>query len=298
MSGMIYSQFQFGRQGFGQRAFPSPARTAGGGGKIRLLIGLAMAVFALISYFGSSVYNPITGEKQHITITEQQEVALGLQAAPEMAQQYGGLHPDQQARGLVDAIGKKLVANGVASQSQYPFEFHLLADPQTVNAFALPGGQVFITAALLSRLETEGQLAGVLGHEIGHVVARHSAQRIAQQELTQGLTGAVVLASYDPNNPSSQRTAQVAMVVGQLVNMKYGREDELQSDRLGVRFIADAGYDPRALIGVMRILEAASGGAQQPEFFSTHPNPENRIEQIEAAIRETFPGGVPDGLAP
>jgi len=294
---MIHSQFQFGRQGLGQRAFPSATRTtSGGGGKIRLLIGLAMAVFALISYFGSSVYNPITGEKQHITITEEQEVALGMQAAPEMAQQYGGLHPDQQAQQLVDAVGAKLVANTVVAQSQYPFEFHVLADEQTVNAFALPGGQVFITAALLGRLETEGQLAGVLGHEIGHVVGRHSAQQIAKQELTQGLTGAVVLASYDPNNPSSQGTAQIAMIVGQLINMKFGREDELQSDRLGVRFISEAGYDPRALVGVMRILEAASGGAQQPEFFSTHPNPENRVAQIEAAIQEQFPSGVPDGL--
>jgi predicted Zn-dependent protease len=279
-----------------QRAFPLPSRPRGGSGKLRLLIGLVMAVFALFSYFGSSVYNPITGEKQRINITEQQEIALGLQATPEMAQQYGGLHPDQQAQALVDAVGNRLVANSAASQANYPFEFHLLADPQTVNAFALPGGQIFITAALFSRLESEGQLAGVLGHEIGHVVARHSAQRIAQQQLTQGLTGAVVLATYDPNNPSSQRTAQVAMVVGQLINMKYGREDELQSDRLGVRFVADAGYDPRALIRVMEILEEASGGARQPEFFSTHPNPENRIAQIQEAIQEGFPEGTPGGL--
>ncbi|MDZ7291079.1 MAG: M48 family metallopeptidase [candidate division KSB1 bacterium] len=255
-----------------------------------------MAVFALISYFGHSVYNPITGEKQHLNITEEQEIALGLQAAPEMAEQYGGLHPDQQAQALVQAVGEKVVANSSASQTQYPFKFHLLADPQTVNAFALPGGQIFITAALLSRLQTEGQLAGVLGHEIGHVVARHSAQQIAKQQLTQGLTGAVVLATYDPNNPSSQRTAQVAMVIGQLINMKYGREDELQSDQLGVRFISEAGYDPRALVGVMRILEEASGGARPPEFFSTHPNPENRVARIEEAIQKQFPDGVPAGL--
>jgi predicted Zn-dependent protease len=195
-------------------------------------------------------------------------------------------------------VGKKLVTNSAASQTNYPFEFHLLADDQTVNAFALPGGPVFITAALFKRLETEGQLAGVLGHEIGHVVARHSAQRIAKQELTQGLTGALVMSTYDPNDPSSQRTAQVAMLVGNLVNMKYGREDELQSDTLGVRFMSDAGYDPRALIGVMRILEEASGGGGQPEFFSTHPNPENRIGQIQQAIQENFPNGVPEGLTP
>jgi predicted Zn-dependent protease len=294
----MYDRSSFSRQSLSQRAFPLPSRPTGGSSKIRLLIGVVMAVFALLSYFGSSAYNPVTGEKQHINITEEQEIALGLQAAPEMAAQHGGLHPDQQAQALVDAVGAKLVSHSAASQTQYPFEFHLLADPQTVNAFALPGGPVFITAALFSRLETEGQLAGVLGHEIGHVVARHSAQRIAQQQLTQGLTGALVLSTYDPDNPSSQRTAQMAMVVGGLVNMKFGREDELQSDALGVRFLADSGYDPRALIGVMRILEEAAGGARQPEFFSTHPNPENRIAQIQAAIEEQFPGGVPSGLTP
>jgi len=286
------------REVLSQRAFPSSNRPRGGSGKARLLIGVAMALFALFSYFTSSVYNPITGEKQHINITEEQEIALGLQAAPQMAAEYGGLHTDQQAQAIVDAVGKKLVTNSAASQTKYPFEFHLLADDQTVNAFALPGGPVFITAALFKRLETEGQLAGVLGHEIGHVVARHSAQRIAKQELTQGLTGALVMSTYDPNDPSSQRTAQVAILVGSLVNMKYGREDELQSDTLGVRFMSDAGYDPRALIGVMRILEEASGGGGQPEFFSTHPNPENRIGQIQQAIQENFPNGVPEGLTP
>jgi predicted Zn-dependent protease len=284
---------QFGRQGFGQSGFPSSRRGCGGG---RLVIGLIMIAFALISYFGSSVYNPITGEKQHVNITEEQEIALGLQSAPEMAQQFGGLHPDEQQRARVAAVGEQIVANSAAAQSQYPFQFHLLADQQTVNAFALPGGQIFITDALYSRLQTEGQLAGVLGHEIGHVVGRHSAEHIAKQQLTQGLTGAVVLSTYDPNDPSSQRTAQVAMVIGQLVNMKFGRDDELESDQLGVRFVSEAGYDPRAMIEVMRILDEASSGGRPPEFFSTHPNPENRVARIEEAIQQQFPGGVPEGL--
>lgn len=190
------------REILSQRAFPSSTRPRGGSGKARLLIGLVMALFALFSYFMSSVYNPITGEKQYINTTEEQEIALGLQAAPQMTAEYGGEHPDQRAQAIVDAVGKKLVANSAAAQTNYPFEFHLLADEQTVNGFALPGGPVFITAGLFKRLETEGQLAGVLGHEIGHVVARHSAQRIAKQELTQGLTGALVMSTYDPNDPT------------------------------------------------------------------------------------------------
>jgi predicted Zn-dependent protease len=109
----------------------------------------------------------------------------------------------------------------------------------------------------------------------------------------------VVIAASDPEHPAQGATAaQVATVVGQLVNMKFGREDELQADRLGVRFMSEAGYDPRALIQVMQILAEASGSQRQPEFFSTHPNPENRIQQIEAAIRAEYPNGVPEGLAP
>jgi predicted Zn-dependent protease len=137
-----------------------------------------------------------------------------------------------------------------------------------------------------------------LGHEIGHVVARHSAQRIAKDQLTQGLVGAVAVAATDPENPNSQAAAQIAAVVGQLVNMKYGREDELQSDQLGVRFMAEAGYDPRALMGVMEILAEANEGGGQPEFFSTHPNPENRIKRIQEAIQALFPNGVTGGLTP
>ena len=288
----------FSSDNLSQRAFPSPDRPRTGLMNPRLLIGLVMAAIALISYFSSSVYNPITGEKQHLSITPEQEVALGLQSAPEMAQQYGGLLPDEKAQALVGTVGQRVVTNSAAAQSGYPFAFHLLADPQTVNAFALPGGQVFITAGLLSSLETEGQLAGVLGHEVGHVVARHSAQQISKQELTQGLTGAVLLSTYDPNDPSTQRTGEIAIVIGNLVNMKFGREDELQSDNLGVRFMSEAGYDPRALIRVMEILEQATGGARQPEFFSTHPNPENRIAQIQQAIQEKFPDGAPAGLTP
>lgn len=255
----------------------SGGRRRGIGGS--LIIGIVLALFALCKYYGASQFNEITGETQHITLSVDNEIQLGLQSAPQMAQQHGGLHPDQQAQALVDAVGAKLVKSSAAQSTGYPFDFHLLLDDRTVNAFALPGGQVFITEALYSRLENEAQLAGVLGHEIGHVVARHGAERIAKQELTQGLTGAVVAASGDYNS------AQYAQLVANMVNMKYGRGQELESDELGVRFMIDAGYDPSALIGVMRILkEAAGGGNRQPEFFSTHPDPENRVEKIKEAI--------------
>lgn len=266
------------------RMLPSSSRSSGRGGCLRIGIALLMAAFAIISYLGSKTINPITGEEQYITITKEQEIALGLQAAPEMVDQYGGLENNPEAQAIVDYIGERLVASTVAQSSDYPFEFYLLDDDNTINAFALPGGQIFITNALFNRLQTEDQLAGVLGHEIGHVIARHSAQQIAKQELSQGLTGAVVLATYDPDDPSSQRTAQVALLISNLVNMKYGRDDELESDFLGVCLIAETGYDPEAMIGVMEILDDATTGARPPEFFSTHPNPENRISAIQYAI--------------
>jgi beta-barrel assembly-enhancing protease len=251
----------------------------------RILIGLVIAAVSIFTYFSNQSENLITGEVQHIDITTEQEIALGLQAAPELANQFGGLDPNDADRALVSQIGQQIVSASPANQTPYEFDFHLLADPQTVNAFALPGGQIFITRALFDRLSHEGELAGVLGHEIGHVVARHSAEHIAKARLTEGLTGAAVIASYDPNNPSSAGVAQMAIIIGQLVNLKYGREDELESDFLGVCFMDDADYDPDHLIRVMEVLAEASGGSSQPEFLSTHPDPGNRTEQIQAAIR-------------
>jgi predicted Zn-dependent protease len=261
----------------------------------RLIIGLLVAAFALISYFGSREFNPVTQEDQYVGITPEQEIALGLQSAPEMAAQFGGLHPDAGAQAYLDKVCQRLIANSGAGEINWPYECSLLEDDQVVNAFALPGGQVFLTAALYDRLQSEGQLAGVMAHEIAHAAARHSAQQIARQQLTQGLTGAAVIAAYDPENPNSAATGQMAVVVGHLLSMRYSREHELEADYLGVRFMAEGDYDPRALIDVMRIL-AEAGGASPPEFFSTHPNPENRIEQIESAINMVFPEGVPDGL--
>ncbi len=267
----------------------------GSGGCLRIGIGLLFAIFAVISFLGSKQHNDITGRDQYVNISRQQEISMGLQAVPEMEDQFGGLDPSAQDQAIVAAVGRRLVENSIAAESEYPFEFRLLADAETINAFALPGGPVYITRALYDQLQTEGQLAGVLGHEIVHVLARHSAEHIAETQLTEGLTGAVVIASYDPNNPRSVYAAQFAMLVGQMVNMKFGRDDELESDRLGLQVMSEAGYDPRAMVQVMQILEQASQGGP-PEFFSTHPSPENRIGKIRAAIEQLFPNGVPDGL--
>jgi predicted Zn-dependent protease len=264
----------------------------------RILVGLVIAGIAIFSFLGSRVYNPITGEDQYVSLTPDQEIVLGLQAAPEMMQEYGGADTSSPAAMQVQQVGARLLSQSEARGTEWQFDFHLLRDPETVNAFALPGGQVFITVGLMSHLETEGQLAGVLGHEMGHVLARHGAQQLAKSQLTEGLIGAVAVAASNPNDPSGASAAQVAQVVGQLVNLKYSREDELQSDALGVRIMVDAGYDPRAMIAVQQILEQLAQEGRPPEFLNSHPDPANRITNIEAAIQAEFPDGVPEGLTP
>jgi len=266
-------------------SYPSARSSRGGSAKGRLIFAAIIAIMSLVSYFGSRQDNAVTGETQYIGITVDQEIALGLQAAPQMAEEFGGEDPDQNAQALVDDVGNLVVQSSPASQTPYEYEFHLLEDDQTINAFALPGGQIFITRALFDKLQTEGELAGVLGHEVGHVVARHSAEHIAKAQLTEGLTGAAVLATYDPNNPATANTAQVAALIGQLINLKFGREDELEADFLGVCFINDSGYNPEELLNVMQILAESSQGNAPPEFFSTHPNPESRIQRIQEAIQ-------------
>ena len=247
----------------------------GGKFKLRLLIGLGIIAFAFFKKCSNKETNPYTGKEQSISITPQQEIQLGLQSFDQMAAQHGGLYPDERLQAYVDMVGNKLVQSSLARETPYEYDFHLLADNQTINAFALPGGQCFITFALLSKLENEDQLAGVMGHEIGHVLGRHSAERIANQEFWNTVAqGAQV----------GMEAGQMAQAVGQMVNMKYGREDELESDYLGVKFMIDAGYNPEEMIGVMEILREAAGPNRVPEFQSTHPDPENRIERIKEAI--------------
>ena len=259
-------------------------------GRARLVIAAIIALFAIITYYSSTSENPLTGEKQRVALTPEQEIALGYKSAPQMAAQMGGLSQNEKARALVRQVGEKLVAESFAVKSPYKFSFHVLADARTVNAFALPGGPIFITEGLLRLLKSEAELAGVLGHEIGHVIARHSSERLAKQQLTQGLLGALVVGSGDYS------TAQIGQIVGSMINMSYGRDDELESDALGIRIMAEARYDPRAMIRVMEVLAKASGGSKQPEFFSTHPAPENRTARIRQEIEKQFPQGVPKGL--
>ena len=247
-----------------------------GSWKIRIFIGLAIVAFAFIQRCNNSEENPYTNRVQNINMTSDQEIAIGLQSKPEITQQYGGLYPDDRLQSFVDAIGNKLVQNSIARETPYKYDFHLLADSETINAFALPGGQVFITYALFSKLN-ESQLAGVLGHEIGHVIGRHSAERIADGNFWQTISMGASVGADAGNIVSS---------IGQNTLLTNGRNDELESDDLGVLFMIQSGYNPHEMINVMEILKAASGSNRVPEFQSTHRDPENRIEKIKESIEK------------
>jgi len=262
----------------------SHGRSRGMGCNPRLMMGLLFVVGTLLYHWlGTTEYqNEFTGRVQKLALaTPQEEVALGLQSAPQMIREMGGTSRDAQAVAKVKAVGQRLLASTAARQTPYRFDFHLLADRVTINAFALPGGQIFITEALFRRLKNEDQLAGVLGHEMGHVVGRHSNEQMANSRLWSGLAQGVGLMVSDGHNNTG---AHLAQVVAQWKVMKFSRDDELESDALGVRFMLQAGYRPEELIGVMEILAEASGGRGGSDFFSTHPAPENRMEKIKDVI--------------
>lgn len=256
----------------------------------RLLMALVVAAVGIFGYFRlPKEMNPFTGQEARHQISEQQEVALGLESVPEMSQQFGGEVADPRLQAQINAIGQKLLA---AKESilkkrgqedyEYPFKFHVLADDKTINAFALPGGQVFITMALLRQLPNEDAVAGVIGHEIGHVLARHSSKQMATSGMLSKVMNAAVIATSDGSSAGQSRIAQY---VGTFLQSKYSREDESESDRIGVQLLLEAGYKPEELLSVMKVLKASMNGPRPPEMLSTHPFPETRERGIEEYIK-------------
>ncbi len=266
--------------------YPPQGRGPGGSGiSGRLLIALAIVLFALFSFWSSSQVNPVTGEKQHISISPKQEILLGLESAPQMSKKMGGELPSSDPRVQeVNKIGDLLVSRSQAAKSPWKFKFHVLGDRKTVNAFALPGGQIFITLGLYNLLQNEAQLAGVLGHEIGHVIERHTAQQMAKNQLGQLLVLAVGTGAS--GDQGSNRAAMVAAMVNQMVQLRYGRGDESQADIWGLQLLPQIGLNPEQMIEVMKVLKASGGKARGPEMFQTHPNPDLRIEQIQKYLKE------------
>jgi predicted Zn-dependent protease len=262
----------------------SSASSQGGGAMsgltLRLLIGLGIVLFSIMSYYGNHQTNPITGKPERVAMSVKDEIQLGMNHRSQMGQ----MSRDPQASRHVAEIGNRLVyalQQSLASQQKdnpFRFEFHLLADRRMVNAFALPGGQIFITEGLYRQLKTEDQVAGVLAHEMGHVLERHGAKQMAKQGLIQGISGAASVLGGDAN------TSRTAAAIGNMVTMRYSREAEFEADNWAVDLARLARYNPAEMINVLEFLKNLSGGGGPPEFLSTHPSSDSRIENIRQRL--------------
>ena len=247
-----------------------------------LLFGLILLAPPMLAATACAV-NPATGQRQFILMSESEEIEMGREADGPITESFG-LYESDELQAAVTDIGNELAS--CSERPQLPWSFKLVDDPM-VNAFALPGGFIFVTRGIMAALNSEAELAGVLGHEIGHVTARHSASQMSRQQLQQVGLGVGSILSSDVASAAGVLSAGLG-----LLNMRYSRGDESQSDELGVRYMSRAGYDPNALVGVFQTLGlVGGGGGSVPEWAASHPNPANREEDIRvfiAAVGQDF----------
>lgn len=238
---------------------------------------------------GGCALNPATGRNQIMLISESQEIEMGRQYDPQVVASIG-LYPDSAWQRYIRQIGAPLAAAG--ERPGLPWTFRVVDDPG-VNAFAVPGGFIYVTRGLLAHVSSEAELASVVGHEIGHVTARHSVSQMSNQQLAGlGLAlGSVVSSGFS-------RYAGLANSAMSVLFLKYSRDDERQADDLGLRYLLRTDWDPRAMPGVFRMLEmvgASQGAGGVPTWLATHPSPDNRRENIEqqiTALSRDFSGKV------
>jgi predicted Zn-dependent protease len=244
---------------------------------------LLLIAVALCSCFR----NPATGKMQLNLLSESQEIELGQQAKQEAEQTYGVYKEKPELSQYVEGIGKRLSQE--SGRTNLPWSYEIV-DDASVNAFALPGGPIFITRGILGHLNTEAQLAAVLGHETGHVAARHSANQMSKQQVAQlGLGIGSIL------SPTVASAAQVASVGLQVLFLKYSREDETQADELGFRYMTKAGYDPTQMIPLFQMLDGVSkqaGAGKTPEWLQTHPDPGNRLAATQQRLKTELKGST------
>lgn len=245
----------------------------------------AAALLVGSTMLGACTTNAATGRTQLNLLSRSEEIQIGQEAAPELIIAYGGRVPSDELQNYVTDIGMKLAAQTEGDNPSLPWSFIFL-NTDVINAFALPGGQVFITRGLVERMDNEAQLAGVLGHEIAHVTARHANNRLVRQA---GLSIAAAIGGAVIGDDEDLQLLVNGLVTGAGVYaLTFDRGQESESDQLGMRYMAQASYDPSAQLEVMRILKDASQGPRQPEWLSTHPLPETRIEQIQELLSEEF----------
>lgn len=256
----------------------------------RMLV-VALACLGLSLGTGCST-NPATGARSLTLLSWDREVAMGTEAAPGMTAEFGGETPDSEAQAYVDEVGTRLLGGIEEGIPQLPWEFTLL-DSAVINAFALPGGQVYLSRGLADKLTSEAEMAGVIGHEIGHVTARHGNQRISKQiGFNVAMVAAAIVVGAADEDSDIRKYGQIGVpalaIGGNIVLLKYGRDEELEADMLGMRYMARAGYNPVGQRMVMETLKRASGGSSQPEWLSTHPESDTRIARINGLLRSEY----------
>ena len=244
-----------------------------------------LTVSGLCLTLAACATNPVSGRREMALMSEAQEISIGREMHPKVIQQYGQ-YEDPALQAYVQAVGEKLAAHGHRSNLIYRFT---VVDSTDINAFALPGGYIYITRGLLAYLGSEAEMAGVLGHEIGHVTARHAVRQYTAATAAQlGMT----LGSIFVPGLGSNVGQNVMGVLGQAMLSGYGREHELESDGLGAEYLARAGYDPQAILGVLRTLKAqgdyaaaqAKAEGRTPQsyhgLFASHPDEDTRLKEV------------------
>lgn len=242
----------------------------------------AILAFTLIVFAAACSTNPATGQRQFNIVSEGQEISIGQQSHPEIIKQFGVFDEKPELNRLVERVGRKLAT--ASERPNLPWTFTVLDTPM-VNAMALPGGYIYITRGMLERINSEDELAGVLGHEIAHVTARHSAQQISKQQLAQfGLMLGAVVAGPEV----FQQYGQLAQLGLGLLFQRYSRQHETQADLLGTGYMAEARYHPigaeRMLMTLQRLDKSPSSGLDR--YFMSHPDPAKRVRDVRQKITE------------
>ncbi len=237
---------------------------------------VAVVLFMLVA---SCSRDYVTGKRTFNLITEDQEVAMGREADPQILAEYG-LYEDQQLTDWLAGIGEEIARVSHRPNLKYTFR---IVDSPVVNAFALPGGWVYFTRGILAHFNSEDELAGVLGHEIGHIVARHGAEQLSRAQIA--MLG-INLGSLFSEKFS--RYSGLAETTVSLLFLKFSRDQESESDQLGVEYATKLGYDAHKMAGFFHTIARLSerSGASLPTFLSTHPNPENREQRVHQLAEE------------
>lgn len=230
---------------------------------------------------------PITGRSQLQLLGERQELQLGLSAYRDTLKKEK-ISTDPRLNDLVQRVGRRIAE--ATGRRDYQWEFKVIEDDKTVNAFCLPGGKVAVYTGILPVTRDDAGLAAVMGHEIAHAIARHGGERLSQQLAVEGLVAAAAIGLAERDSRRADLYAGLlgaGAAVGIL--LPYSRLQESEADRLGLIFMAKAGYDPRAAVDFWRRMAGAGKGkANPPEFLSTHPADETRIRQIENWLPEAL----------